>query len=374
MFLNKKFIINVLVPKLNKSFDDIIKDINNDEIKKLLYPMYLHYKDEECKKYDNETKLKYNVYFNFIPFDMLMIYYYKTNEELNEEIQENKNILINELKELEELEESENIDLNNDNENIIDSEINNNFTEKIEINDDFDENKEYTIKESYKYKITSKLINHDIEIFQTKYDSFFSCVARFHLPCVRGYYNGTETFLLPSCISAMMTMMNLDYKYFAGSKDPVEIINKYRNRGFGTFLNDKEKIKFVEYSNSVEKWKKLYNLNKKNKKSVDDTLGPIDINNDFYKPRRLLKDNYNEIIPVLDNYKKLNYKIIESITLENNSKIFKEYQKEYNLADNLENIFTQLYISLDFIKTNGYVKQLDKWFIDYGYNIINRTK
>jgi hypothetical protein len=171
-----------------------------------------------------------------------------------------------------------------------------------------------------------------------------------------------------------MTMMNLDYKYFAGSKDPVEIINKYRNRGFGTFLNDKEKIKFVEYSNSVEKWKKLYNLNKKNKKSVDDTLGPIDINNDFYKPRRLLKDNYNEIIPVLDNYKKLNYKIIESITLENNSKIFKEYQKEYNLADNLENIFTQLYISLDFIKTNGYVKQLDKWFIDYGYNIINRTK
>jgi hypothetical protein len=34
--------------------------------------------------------------------------------------------------------------------------------------------------------------------------------------------------------------MNLDYKYFAGSQDPINIINKYRMRGFGCWLNMNE--------------------------------------------------------------------------------------------------------------------------------------
>ena len=33
----------------------------------------------------------------------------------------------------------------------------------------------------------------------------------------------------------------IDYKYFAGTYDPIEIILKYRSRGYGTYLNSSEK-------------------------------------------------------------------------------------------------------------------------------------
>jgi hypothetical protein len=171
----------------------------------------------------------------------------------------------------------------------------------------------------------------------------------------------------------MMTMMNIDYKYFAGSKDPIEIINKYRNRGFGTFLNDKEKIKMVEYNDAVEKWKKLYNLKKKSKVSIDSIFGAIDINNDFFKPRKVLSDRYNEVIPVLDNYKKLNFEPIVGISNDNNNILFKEYQKQFELKDSHQTLFKQLYISTNFLKQDGYIKTLDKWMIEYGKNMIQRS-
>ena len=96
-----------------------------------------------------------------------------------------------------------------------------------------------------KFKIDSQYLPHSFEIFSIKYKSFFSTVSKFHLPIVRSYYNGNNVYLLPSCISACMTMMNIDYKYFAGSKDQIDIINKYRMRGFGTYLNAKEKMKLI---------------------------------------------------------------------------------------------------------------------------------
>ena len=73
------------------------------------------------------------------------------------------------------------------------------------------------------------------------------------LPIVRSYYDGNTVYITPSCISACMTFLNMDYKYFAGSKDPIEIINKYRSRGFGTILNENEIKRLLEYSSVVPK-------------------------------------------------------------------------------------------------------------------------
>lgn len=42
--------------------------------------------------------------------------------------------------------------------------------------------------------------------------------------------------------------MNIDYKYVAGSTDPMEIINKNRMRGFGTWLNETEIKDLIKYS------------------------------------------------------------------------------------------------------------------------------
>jgi len=113
--------------------------------------------------------------------------------------------------------------------------------------------------ENIKYHISSPHLKRRFEIFKIKYN-FLSTVSRFHLPCVRGYYNGTDVYLLPSAISSLLTNICMDYKYFAGVRSPFEIILKYNFRGFSIMLNNKELIKIVEYINNTEKWSKIYNI------------------------------------------------------------------------------------------------------------------
>jgi hypothetical protein len=361
-FVNRKFIIDHLIHKLNKNIDEIIKDLNTDEIKQIVYPKYILYKVEDNKKYDEQIQLQYPQYFKAISIENLNIYFYKTKKEIEEEVQLNKQKIKEYESQLKDKEfESQ----------LKDEELENDEVDEVVINSDYQEEDDiaqydYFVRENIKYKIISGLLPHNIEIFQTKYEPFFSTVSKFHLPCVRGYYNGKETLLLPSCVSANMTFMNIDYKYFAGSKDPIEIINKYRMRGYGTFLNDKEKIKLVEYSDSIQKWKRLYNLNKKSKQSVDNIFGGLRFDSDFFKPLKL------EELSLNSDYKKLNFEHIKSFSLDVENVLFKEYQREFGTTENELAIFRQLYQSADYLKRDGYVKPLDKWWFDYTYNLLSR--
>src|SRR5690606_3993083 len=45
-------------------------------------------------------------------------------------------------------------------------------------------------KENLKFSISSKYLKHPFELFYIKNIDFFNCISRFHLPCVRSYYNG----------------------------------------------------------------------------------------------------------------------------------------------------------------------------------------
>jgi hypothetical protein len=101
------------------------------------------------------------------------------------------------------------------------------------------------IGESIRFKLTFHTINKTFELFKSMNNDFFSTVARFHLPCVRAYYTDNNVHILPSCIGAMMTGMNIDYKYFAGIRDPYQIVIKYMKRGFGVILN-KDELKQLE--------------------------------------------------------------------------------------------------------------------------------
>lgn len=107
------------------------------------------------------------------------------------------------------------------------------------------------ISESIKFKLESPNLRHKIELFRIKGTDFFSVVAKFHLPCVRAYYTGTNLYMLPSCVSALMTGYNIDYKYFAGIRNPIEIIIKYVLRGFTIILNNKEKNEIMKYLTGV---------------------------------------------------------------------------------------------------------------------------
>lgn len=103
----------------------------------------------------------------------------------------------------------------------------------------------FSISMNFKYYIKSPYINHEFELFCLKNvnnNSFNEIISTFHLPCVRGYYDGENVFMTPSCVSAHLTNINIDYK--DSHYDIDNIIAKYHMRGFGTIMSHSKKRKF----------------------------------------------------------------------------------------------------------------------------------
>jgi hypothetical protein len=224
---------------------------------------------------------------------------------------------------------------------------------KIHINTN-SENTENTIKINYKYRITSPYLNHPLEIFKINGPCQMGIVSQFHLPCVRAFYNGSNVYMTPSCISAHLTYMNIDYKYVAGSTEPMEIINKNRMRGFGTWLNETEIKDLIKYSLHVPFWYNIYNNS--NKKSIIDlNTGSLLSCHKLFHPRLVNKDQYNNVEQVnLNNCYNDDFKGNEIISI-------------YDLAE--ESILSQLGIhKFVTINSNGFVKPLQKWIIEAYYN------
>lgn len=96
------------------------------------------------------------------------------------------------------------------------------------------------MKQNVKVKIMSHALKRNFELFTFKDESYIDLVNHFHLNLVRGYYDGKSVYLLPSAITSYMTYICMDYKYFAGTVTPKDIIWKYYNRGYYTVLNARE--------------------------------------------------------------------------------------------------------------------------------------
>jgi hypothetical protein len=116
------------------------------------------------------------------------------------------------------------------------------------------------ITEGFKIKLLSPKLNHDLEIFRIKTPKMLPVVIRFHKPGVRAYMTRNndgklKVLILPSCISTRMMFNNVDYKYFAGTKDPLDICSKNRFRWDGYFSNEHEKTDLVPYIKKNAKWK-----------------------------------------------------------------------------------------------------------------------
>ena len=361
------------------SYEYIISNLKEPTVIDLFYPFYLKAKDElnqDAVKDKNsvEEKIKkeyYKDYFEPSKSEDLVVIFTQNNkgyEKATENIKgKRKDKELFKFLEEDFDPNDDSIEINEDDENFDDDEAENDWEDAINkenelvITDDY-KNVLFKVNEGLKYKIESPYLNHGLEIFQIKYKDFFSTVSRFHLPCVRGYYNGDNVYLLPSCISAHMTFLNMDYKYFAGSKDPIEIINKYRKRGFGTILNDTEKIHFVEYSNSVPRWKSLYNMDIKNQESVNNIFGTMDYNSRLYRPRLYNTDEYHEAVYVDTQYNEINY--VNYLKNESDYKI--EMNRLYNYSD--KSIDT---LKFKTIKDTGYVMPLKSWIMDVVWDEVN---
>jgi len=220
-------------------------------------------------------------------------------------------------------------------------------------------NDSISIKINYKYKITSPHLNHPFELFMAKGDDFMSLVSQFHLPCVRGYYDGYNVFMTPSCVSAHLTYMNIDYKYFAGTKDLIEIINKNRMRGFGTWLNKNEIDNYITYSTEVDFWKKIYG----DKKTIINLRGTLPINHTLFHPRMVNPEQYYECTPIdFENaYNNFEYESLLSI-------------KEINDQIKIKNKIMTMNLDMNDFKTidkDGSIIPLQKWVIEAYYEYYN---
>ena len=344
LFVSSDFIKEHICPKHNITYDVIIKTLEFKAIINLFVPYAKKLHDIECKKKIeglNEVSAlklmhKYPDLFLFDENNLIV----KIKDSITKTTMINSNPLIESEFTKEEIE----MMLNN---NVDD--------EKLDITIKMVDGLGFT--DNYKVRISAPQLSRDFELFPIFKDDFMTTVANFHMPCVRAYYNGETVYMTPSCISAHLTFMNLDYKYFAGSKDPINIINKYRMRGFGCWLNKNELEMYIKYNYEVPFWNNLFNINPKNKITYSKSFGPLNINSSIFKPRHY---NNNLII---------NEKIIpvEHQYIYQNSRILTE--PEYNLNRFKSNyIINKVCINGD----TGYIEPLDRTIINTSIQI-NQT-
>lgn len=210
--------------------------------------------------------------------------------------------------------------------------------------------------ETLKYKITSSHLGHCFEVFKIADTEFFASVSKFHLPCVRSYYNGTDCFMLPSAITAYHTLTNIDFKYFVGACDPISIIDKYRRRGYGTLLNKAEIEQYLSYVSTVDKCKKAYNITGAG--DINSIVGSRSVSDNIFKPRKYLPEDY-----ALCKKSKTEYSNLPIKYTQTTGDIVKIYQSKYpSYASGL--------ITMRVVNANGAVDPLKKWVIDASYDIM----
>jgi hypothetical protein len=205
--------------------------------------------------------------------------------------------------------------------------------------------------DGFKARITGPQLCRDFELFPVFKDDFMNTVANFHMPCVRAYYNGENVYMTPSFISAHMTLMNIDYKYFAGSKDPINIINKYRMRGFGCWLNKNELQTYIKYNYEVPFWNNIFNIKPTNKNTYNRCYGPLHIHSNMFKPRMINQNliTSEKSTPVDYDYYQTDY--------DNNLRVLSE--QEYNINRfKSDKSFTKRYTTIN--KDTGYIEPLFK--------------
>lgn len=209
-----------------------------------------------------------------------------------------------------------------------------------------------TCNENIKYKISTPYTKV-IEFFQVKADDFFKSISTFHLPIVRAYYNGSTVYMTSSCISACMTLYNLDIKYFASTNYPSEIINKYRQRGFGIFLNKKEKLKLMEYSFQNPFWKDQYNII--NKTDIKKILSTFDIKNNFYKNIKIIY--------------KYDYTIYDK-TVKDSLIFNRDWSNFLYVKYNSTKLKDLDLVNINVINNNGYIEILKNNYIIIAYTLL----
>ena len=114
-------------------------------------------------------------------------------------------------------------------------------------------------KAQHKYKIHGTGLVRPIDVFRVPYHAA-KMVKKFHLPCVRMWYDG-NIYFFRQCVSTLLSGINDHYKWFSCNKTPVDIILKYAQRGITTLINKKERLVMQNYSKVCDTWEYLTKTN-----------------------------------------------------------------------------------------------------------------
>jgi hypothetical protein len=361
----KKYLLTTLESQ-GMSYGEVVTDINNIKVKQAIYPFYLKHKHQKNMDFasnpSNNSIWNNQIYapeFDIVGVEQLQIVFARTKKDKADEADEaalNKNTDL-ETQDEEIKESAEDLISDEDKEYFKEPEQESKEVEEEPVSLIDESNVLFIINENLKFKISSPFMPHSIEAFKIRFNDYFGTVASFHLPIVRAFYDGTTVKMTPSCISACMTMINIDYKYFAGSKDPIEIINKYRCRGFGTILNDKEKVRFFEYNNLVEKWKNIYSIKLNDSLSIKKCLGFKSPSDDMFKySKKVYGENtiYTNIPP--DSSLSTDRVVENTYAIKNQSNILAMFK------------------SLRFINEFGFIEPLKHYVIDATYHMVDAIK
>ena len=162
---------------------------------------------------------------------------------------------------------------------------------------------------------------------------------------------------MPSALTALFTHVNIDYKYFAGIKDPVDILNKYRFRGFGILVNENEKKGITEYNSMVQPYKDLYKIDMMKQDTVKDFYGALELND--YRFRTGIK---------LHGFNATDY-VDVAVDYVNTTDDIKEWYKKncnYDADDSVIN-----FLKLSTIDNYGYVAPLKRWVLEAAWDVFN---
>ncbi len=381
VIINTDFIKKYILADLEAqglTYGEIVTDINNIKVKQAIYPLYLKYKRQKNMDFYSDPANKniwvneiYAPEFDIVGVEQLQIVFARTKKDKADEAAQDKERQDKERLDKERLDKEDQDKEEQDKEDISTDDLvadeDKEFDTKPESKPEEEDlpslideaNVLFIINENLKYKISSPFMPHSIEAFKIRFDDYFGTVGSFHLPIVRAYYDGSTVKMTPSCISACMTMINIDYKYFAGSKDPIEIINKYRCRGFGTILNDKEKVRFFEYNNLVDKWKNIYSIKLNDSLAIKKCLGFKSPDDSMFKYSIKVYKDATHYLPIPSDANISTERIIENIygcktssTIANICKNLKTIN-EYGYIEPLKHYLIDMVWNLSFDKPNG---------------------
>ena len=87
-----------------------------------------------------------------------------------------------------------------------------------------------------------------------------SVIVKFHLGCVRAWYDGDRVHCFPSFVTAAKIGLNMDIRWTSNRKDVRDTVLKYHQRGFGTLLNFDDKkslVRYVDEMSATGVWPRL---------------------------------------------------------------------------------------------------------------------